>query len=277
MAVYAIGDIQGCFDAMEALLQRIGFTRGEDRLWFTGDLVNRGPQSLDVLRFVSALGDDAICVLGNHDLHLLAVAAGAAKTRPGDTVQEILEAPDRNELLDWLRHRPLLARSSDTGYILVHAGLAPQWDITQATACATEVEQALRADDYTRLLPHLYGNHPDCWDDDMEGWQRLRFISNVFTRMRYCDPRGRLALKEKAPPGQQTKGLLPWFAVPARRSRGHHIVFGHWSALGLCQRHNVLGLDTGCVWGGQLSAARMDVTPVEITSVPCRGHCKPAL
>lgn len=269
MATYVIGDVQGCFDRLLDLLEQIDFSSSRDRLWFTGDLVNRGPQSLDVLRFVSTLGQDVVSVLGNHDLHLLAVARGAARPRQGDTLAAIMRAPDRDELLDWLRRQPLLARDDARGFVLVHAGLLPQWDIPKATALAAEVEQRLRSDLCTELLTQLYGNRPDTWRDDLRGWARLRLITNVLTRIRYCDRRGRLVLGEKAVPGEQPAGLTPWFAVANCRWRSHRIVFGHWSSVGPWQSEDVIALDSGCVWGGQLSAARVDVLPIEITSTPC--------
>ncbi|MDH3690833.1 MAG: symmetrical bis(5'-nucleosyl)-tetraphosphatase [Gammaproteobacteria bacterium] len=273
MAIYAIGDVQGCFDALRTLLDRIGFVPEKDRLWFTGDLVNRGRQSAEVLRLVRDLGDRAVSVLGNHDLHLLAVAIGAKRLRRDDTLTQLLRAGDCDELLHWLRRRPLLVQDTNSRDVLVHAGLLPQWDVNQALALAAEVEQVLQSDAWTDLLPHLYGNHPDQWSDSLQGWDRLRLITNVFTRMRYCSAPGRLALGEKGAPGQQSHGLTPWFAVTDRRCSDCRIIFGHWSDLGLWQDGNVLGLDSGCVWGGRLSAARLDVVPTKIITVSCEGRC----
>lgn len=261
MAIYAIGDVQGCFDELQALLKQIDFHPGRDHLWFTGDLVNRGPKSLQVLRFVKGLASDAVTVLGNHDLHLLAVAEGRERYRYNDTFDDVLNAPDSDELLDWLRHRPLLHHDPRLGYTLVHAGLPPQWDLAQAEACAAEVEVVLRGQRYGEYFEHMYGNQPELWSDDLTGWERLRFITNYFTRLRYCDKDGRLALEEKGAPGSQTDGYLPWFAAPGRRSAGLKIIFGHWSTLGEHTDPGIYPLDTGCVWGGSLTALRLDGEP----------------
>lgn len=258
MATFAVGDVQGCHEELERLLQRIGFDGREDTLWFTGDLVNRGPGSLEVLRFVKGLGHRALCVLGNHDLHLLAVAAGAARLRKDDTLDAVLAAPDRDEILDWLRQLPLLHHDANLGYTLVHAGLPPQWDLALAQTCAHELEAALRGDQHTEFFHHMYGNEPRCWSPDLAGMDRLRFIVNCFTRLRYCDAEGNLDLKAKGAPGSQAPGLLPWFEVPGRKSAELHVLFGHWSTLGEIRDLNVHALDTGCVWGGRLTALRLD-------------------
>ncbi len=258
MAIYAIGDVQGCFDELQTLLKQIGFEAGRDRLWFTGDLVNRGPKSLEVVRFVKNLAGDALTVLGNHDLHLLAVAEGQDRYRYNDTFDDVLNAPDSDELLDWLRHRPLLHHDPKLGYTLIHAGLPPQWDLAQAEACAAEVEAVLRGHRYGEYFEHMYGSQPELWSDDLTDWERLRFITNCFTRLRYCDKDGRLALEEKGAPGSQADGYLPWFTAPARRSAGLNIIFGHWSALGEHTAPGTYPLDTGCVWGGSLTALRLD-------------------
>jgi len=228
-------------------------------LWLVGDLVNRGPRSLDVLRKVRSLGDSVICVLGNHDLHLVAVALAGAKQKRQDTLADILSAPDRDELIHWLRHRPMLHHDATLGYLMIHAGLPPQWDTATAISCARELEDVLR--DRHRcidLLQHMYGDEPDIWSDELQGHGRLRFITNCLTRLRFCHSDGRLALPykgsvEKAPPG-----LVPWFRVPHRRSRDARILFGHWSALGFYAEDNVMNLDTGCVWGSRLTAVRLD-------------------
>jgi bis(5'-nucleosyl)-tetraphosphatase (symmetrical) len=271
MAVYAIGDIQGCGDEFERLLERIQFNPEHDTLWLTGDLVNRGPRSLDVLRWVKSLGDAAITVLGNHDLHLLALAlAPNEKRKAKDTLDDILNAPDRDELLHWLRHQPLLHHDAQLRRTLIHAGLPPQWDLALAQACAREVETALRDIQRAReLFEHMYGDEPDQWRDDLQGMARLRFITNSLTRLRVCTSDGRLKLKEKTPLAELKPGLLPWFRVPQRRSRNERIVFGHWSALGFYDQDNVLGLDTGCVWGGALCAMRLDrsASPVLVKSI----------
>ena len=258
MAVFAVGDIQGCHDELKRLLDRIDFDLAEDTLWFTGDLVNRGSRSLDVLRFVKDLGSRALCVLGNHDLHLLAVAAGTTPSRKNDTLDEVLAAPDREELLHWLRHRPLLHHDAGLGYTLIHAGLPPQWDLAVASDCARELETVLRDASHAEFFRHMYGDQPRRWSPGLEGWDRLRFIVNCFTRMRYCTAGGDLDLKAKGAPGTQPEGQLPWFQVPGRLSRELHILFGHWSTLGEVRGENVHALDTGCVWGGRLSALRLD-------------------
>jgi bis(5'-nucleosyl)-tetraphosphatase (symmetrical) len=268
MAVWAIGDLQGCLVELETLLERIGFTAGRDQLWFVGDLVNRGPASLEALRFVAKLGDDARVVLGNHDLHLLAIARGAAHLRPADrTLQPILEAPDREPLLDWLQSRPVLHHDATLGATMIHAGLPPQWDIAQARRCAAELEAALRGNHSGRLFTSMYGNRPDLWSDDLDGEERLRFITNALTRLRVCDSTGRLLLKHKGPPDRMPPGVVPWFRAPARRWAGARIVCGHWSALGFLDEGGVLALDTGCVWGGTLTACRLDA-PAAPIAVP---------
>lgn len=258
MSTYAIGDIQGCHDALLRLLDRIGFDPADDRLWFTGDLVNRGPQSLDTLRFVAALGDAAITVLGNHDLHLLALAAGTQRQRNGDTLDDILAAPDFAALIDWLRHRPLAHHDSRLDYTLVHAGLAPQWTVADAIALAAEVETCLASPDWIGFMAQMYGNEPSRWDNNLTGADRLRVIVNYLTRMRFCSPDGTLDFAHKGPAGSQPAPLVPWFAAPDRQSAGERIVFGHWSALGAVRQHNVFPLDSGCVWGGGLTALRLD-------------------
>jgi bis(5'-nucleosyl)-tetraphosphatase (symmetrical) len=267
MSVYAIGDVQGCFDPLRALLDKIQFEPAQDRLWFTGDLVNRGPQSLEVLRLVKNLA--AVAVLGNHDLHLLAVACKRAQTTPQDTLDAILSAPDRDDLLDWLRHRPLLHHDPALNYAMVHAGLLPQWDLTKASALAQEVEKVVQGPDYPEIFSYMYGDQPDRWDERLRGWERLRVILNALTRLRYCDREGRMHLAEKGRPGTQPASLLPWFEIPARRSQDTPIVFGHWSALGAWQGRGVVGLDSGCCWGGALTAARLEPGRVEFYHVPC--------
>jgi bis(5'-nucleosyl)-tetraphosphatase (symmetrical) len=268
MATYAVGDVQGCAAELETLLGRLDFSPARDRLWFVGDLVNRGPRSLDVLRLVARLGDAAIAVLGNHDLHLLAVARGHADLHEGDeSLQPILDAPDREQLLDWLQGRPVLHHDSSLGITMLHAGLPPQWDIPLAQRCAAELEQALRSDSSGTLFARMYGNQPDLWRDDLDGADRLRFITNALTRLRACDAEGRLLLKLKGPPERLPAGATPWFRVAGRRSAGSRIVCGHWSALGYLDEGGVLALDTGCVWGGTLAAQRLD-TPSAPIHVP---------
>ncbi|MGE0114032.1 MAG: symmetrical bis(5'-nucleosyl)-tetraphosphatase [Steroidobacteraceae bacterium] len=271
MAVYAIGDIQGCYDEFQQLLHILKFDPARDRLWLTGDLVNRGPRSLATLRLVKSLGDAAITVLGNHDLHLLALALDPqAKRKTKDTLDEVLNAPDRAELLHWLRHRPLLHHDTRLQRTLIHAGLPPQWDLPQAIACARELEQALREADHAReLFQNMYGDEPDRWDENLKGFARLRFITNCLTRLRACTEDGVLKLKAKGSPAQLGPGLYPWFRVPKRRSRMQRIVCGHWSALGFHNADHVLALDTGCIWGGTLCAMRLDQesAPVHVPSI----------
>lgn len=276
MATYAIGDVQGCLDELLALLERLDFDSANDRLWFTGDLVGRGPQSLNTLRFVHGLGAAATLVLGNHDLHCLAQAEGVKLPgRPDETLLEIFTAPDRDLLLDWLRRQPLLHHDPELGFGLIHAGLPPQWDRSTAQACAAEIQTALRTEDYQQFLAAMYGDEPGLWSDSLEGDQRLRFITNCFTRLRYCHADGRLALQDKRAP-QSVKGkLLPWFAVPGRRSADTRWLFGHWSTLGQVgwEQYGVYGLDSGCLWGGALTALCLETA--EITQLPCPGHRKP--
>ncbi len=267
MPVYAIGDVQGCFKALQALLDKIHFNPAQDRLWFTGNLVNRGPKSLEVLRFVKNL--QAVTVLGNHDLHLLAVACKKARIGPEDTLDAVLSAPDREELLDWLRHRPLLHYDQALGYILVHAGLLPQWRLAKALALATEVEKVLQGNDYEALFLHMYGDQPNQWQDALSGWERVRVILNAFTRLRYCDNAGRMRLDEKGKPGNQPAGLFPWFEISSRKSRNTNVIFGHWSTLGAWQGKGVLSLDSGCCWGGALTAARLEPNKIEFFHVSC--------
>lgn len=264
MAIYAIGDVQGCFDELTDLVSKIQFNRERDQLWFVGDLVNRGPKSLEVLRWVRSLGASAIAVLGNHDLHLLAVAFGnQERLRDDDTLDAILQARDCNDLLDWLRQQPLLHHDARLNCTLIHAGLAPQWDLRTAQACAHEVESALRNDGSMKeLFAHMYGNQPDHWTDGLRGPDRLRFIVNCFTRMRVCDAAGHLALKYKGTLKDIPGDLYPWFRAPKRRSEKTTIVCGHWSALDYYDSRgtdeNVIAIDTGCVWGNRLCAVRMD-------------------
>lgn len=262
MATYAIGDVQGCFDELRQLLKNIAFG-SPDRLWFVGDLVNRGPKSLDVLRFVRDLGERAVTVLGNHDLHLVSVFEGFARLREDDTIQDVLEARDARSLVDWLRARPMMHALG--GHAMVHAGLAPQWDLEKALALASEVEAALTGPGHREFLANLYGSKPDEWHDTLEGWDRLRVVVNAMTRMRFCTPGGRMAFAAKGtkPP----RGTRPWYEF---RPRNESIVCGHWSALGLKIRRNVALLDSGCVWGGPLSAFRLEDRAV--FQVPCPGY-----
>jgi len=255
MAIYAIGDVQGCYAALLRLLDKCRFDPARDKLWLVGDLVNRGPHSLAVLRFVKSLGKRAVTVLGNHDLSLLVIAAGHGKPHHGDTIDAILRAPDRDELLHWLRHRKLM--HAGNGYAMVHAGLLPQWTIKQALACAGEVEAALQGDDHDEFLGQMYGNKPARWRDSLRGYDRLRCITNVFARMRLCTPEGRLEFTHKGNPTGMPRGYLPWFEIPGRRSRRTPVIFGHWASLGLYTGSNVFAIDTGCIWGRELTALRL--------------------
>ena len=273
MARFAIGDVQGCADELRALLERLKFSADRDQLWFVGDLVNRGPQSLECLRLIRSLSDNAVVVLGNHDLHLLARAYGAElRDNPGDTLSEVLRAPDRGSLLQWLLERPLAYQDPTRGELLVHAGLVPQWTVAQTLSLSREVQAALLADP-EQFFEHMYGDRPDQWTQQLRGTDRLRFVVNTLTRLRVCSPEGRVALKTKGPPRAGT-ALLPWFEVPGRASRDTRIVFGHWSTLGYVNAHGVIGLDTGCVWGGSLTAVNLD-EPIRPISVPCAGYQEP--
>lgn len=260
MALYAVGDVQGCLGPLKCLLDRAAFDPARDRLWLVGDLVNRGPQSLDTLRFLFAMRDSVVSVLGNHDLHLLAVAHNIERLKKGDTLREILDAPDRDDLLDWLRRLPLVHHDAERQITLVHAGIPPQWSLKKALKRAAEVEEALRDDARLPLfLDGMYGNEPDRWDSELRGVARLRTITNYFTRMRFCTADGRLDLKSKEGLGSAPKGFAPWFSHPERRMRGQRIIFGHWAALeGRCDEPGVQALDSGCVWGGALTLLDVD-------------------
>jgi len=271
MAVYAIGDIQGCYEELQSLLELIQFNPQQDCLWFAGDLVNRGPQSLETLRFIKGLGDHAVSVLGNHDLHLIAAAHGYPLGSDDHTLDAILTAPDRDELINWLRQQPLLHHDAALGYTMIHAGLPPQWDLALAQSCAREVETALRSDNIVGFIEHMYGNKPRLWSDELSGWKRLRFTVNCLTRLRFCDDQGRLEFKYKGPPGSQPAEFRPWFELPDRRSRELNIVFGHWSTLGKRNDPGVFPLDTACLWGGELTALRIDTTP-QWFRLPCAGR-----
>jgi bis(5'-nucleosyl)-tetraphosphatase (symmetrical) len=265
MAIYAVGDIQGCYTELVRLLEKIRFDPTSDKLWLVGDLVNRGADSLQVLRLVKSLGDSAITVLGNHDLHLLAVAYGQGRLHRGDTLDEILNAPDREELLTWLRHQRLLHVEGE--FVLVHAGLLPAWTVAQANSLACEVESALQGADFVDFLAHMYGNQPNAWDDALTGYKRLRVITNALTRMRICTERGKMEFDFKAEQQNIPEGYRPWFDIAGRASSNATVIFGHWSALGLMIKPNAVALDTGCLWGGPLTAIRLDDR--EIIQVDC--------
>lgn len=272
MAVFAIGDVQGCADALKSLLERVRFDPAEDQLWFAGDLVNRGPQSLEVLRFVRGLGDRAVSVLGNHDLHLLAMSQGVRAV--SQSLATVLHAEDGPELIDWLRARPLMHHDPRLGYVLVHAGLYPAWTLEEAAGYAREVETALGGEEYVELLGGMYGNEPRRWSDDLTGIDRHRAIINIFTRMRFVTADGALDFRHNGGPGSQPKGLVPWFLAPGRRNADEHILFGHWSTLGEVDVPNIYPLDTGCVWGGKLTAMRLDGEGGWV-SMPCPQYKKP--
>jgi bis(5'-nucleosyl)-tetraphosphatase (symmetrical) len=268
MATYAVGDVQGCFSELEQLLQLIDFNQHGDQLWFVGDLVNRGPESLETIRFIKSLGDSARCVLGNHDVHLVACHAGVQSCKPGSSLRPVLDSPDVVDIIDWLRNRPLLHHDADLNWTMVHAGLLPQWDLAEAVSCAREVEKQLQSDDYIEFLGHAYGNTPDRWQAGLEQQDRWRVILNAFTRLRLCNLEGAMDFKYKGPLGAQSSDLHAWFDVP-RKSDHLRILFGHWSALGFMQTDKLLALDTGCLWGNQLTAARIDIDPVKIYSIEC--------
>lgn len=265
MATYAIGDLQGCLAPLERLLQALAFDRARDRLWFVGDLVNRGPDSLGCLRFVRGLGDSAVAVLGNHDLHLLCVAAGVARSRKRDTLQPVLDAPDRAELLEWLRTRPLL--HVEGAYAMVHAGLLPEWGVAEARALAGEVEACLAGPEWLSFLAVLYGNEPSRWDTRLVGYDRLRTIVNAMTRLRVLRADGAMDLAFKGEPHESSGESIAWFDMPGRQSATHTLVCGHWSALGLRVTDAVISLDSGCVWGRALTAIRLEDR--QVFQVPC--------
>lgn len=257
MATYIVGDIQGCFDELQRLLEKVSFSAKKDQLWLAGDLVARGPKSLETLRFVKSLGASAIVVLGNHDLHLLAVAHGIKKVKDKDRTAPIFTAPDKEELLAWLAQQPLMAEHDE--FVMCHAGISPQWNLKTARKCAREVERIIQSEELPWLLKNMYSNQPDSWDDSLQGLDRYRYIINAFTRMRFCFPNGRLDMDCKLPP-QQVSGneLIPWFDVPKRIHLNKAVLFGHWAALQGYMNNEVIGLDTGCVWGGSLTMIRWE-------------------
>lgn len=274
MTTYAVGDLQGCLQPLQCLLREVAFDPSEDKLWLVGDLVNRGPQSLETLRFLYAMRDSLVCVLGNHDLHLLAVAHNIERLKKSDTLQEILAAPDRTELIDWLRQQKLLHYDAERDCILVHAGIPPQWTLAKALKRAAEVEAALQDEQRLPLfLEGMYGNQPTLWDKDLQGVTRLRVITNYFTRMRFCTPAGELEFNSKEGLDSAPAGFAPWFSYPERKTRAHKIVFGHWAALeGQCTAANVLALDTGCVWGGRMTLLNLDSGAIHQCSCATTGN-----
>jgi bis(5'-nucleosyl)-tetraphosphatase (symmetrical) len=270
---YLMGDVQGCCDALARMLAKIGFSASRDRLHVLGDLVNRGPQSLATLRHLRGLGDAATCLLGNHDLHLLAVAYGVRPQHKSDTLTDILEAPDRDAWLDWLRQRRMAL--FEHGWLMVHAGVVPQWDAATTLQLAGEVEQQLRGPDLGAFLHVMYGNEPARWSESLSGHARLRFAVNVLTRIRFVMADGTLDLQSKEGAGGAPPGCVAWFDAPDRQTAGTPIAFGHWSTLGLVNRPDLLALDTGCVWGGQLTAVRIDGGRREVIQVECEQAQRP--
>lgn len=271
MSVYAIGDLQGCYDPFRRLLDTIEFEPDRDELWLTGDLVNRGPKSLKTLRYVRSLGAAAITVLGNHDLHLLALAHDIRYSGDKfDSLWKVLAADDCDELLDWLRCRPLAHFDKQLNTLMVHAGVPPQWTVKKTLARAREVEEELKGDDYEEFLANMYGNSPRRWTSGLSGQKRLRIIVNALTRMRMVDEDGRLDFTHTGPPETAGKGLVPWFRAENARWRGSRVVFGHWSALGLIVEPELIAVDTGCVWGRDLTAVRLNKKP-KVFKVGCGG------
>jgi bis(5'-nucleosyl)-tetraphosphatase (symmetrical) len=264
---YLIGDVQGCCGALDRLLAKIDFSASRDHIYVLGDLVNRGPQSLETLRRLSGFGDSATCLLGNHDLNLLAVAQGVRKLHKGDTTQEILDAPDREAWLGWLRRQRMAV--FEHGWLMVHAGVVPQWDVAQTLKLAAEVEALLQGDGLGDFLPDMYGDQPARWSESLTGAARWRFIINVLTRTRFVAVDGTLDLVTKDGTDGAPPGFYPWFEAPQRRTQGTPIAFGHWATLGLVNRPDLLALDTGCVWGRSLSAARIDGGKREVIQVDC--------
>lgn len=279
MTTWAIGDLQGCYDATCRLLDAIHFDPTRDHLWFCGDLVNRGGQSLQTLRLVKSLDIHSEVVLGNHDLSLLAISLRREEdqARVNPDLREILFAPDRDELLEWLRMRRLIHVDRRLGWAMVHAGLAPRWTVDIALRHAEEVHQRLHGKQFGKLLSGMYGNQPDTFHPRLAGQDRMRAIINTFTRMRFCSPRGTIAFDDKGPPGSQKPGIYPWFSVPGHAPRGMNIVFGHWSTLGLSISHNTVGLDTGCVWGGKLTAMALDEETPRFVQVSGKENGAPAV
>jgi bis(5'-nucleosyl)-tetraphosphatase (symmetrical) len=271
--ILLVGDIQGCCDAFDELLDAAGFSPSRDHLVALGDLVNRGPQSLRVLQRMRALGNAATCLLGNHDLHLLAVAQGVRPLHRSDTLNDILASPERDAWIDWVRARPLAVQQG--GWLCVHAGVPPQWDVAQALALADEVQAMLRGPQLEGFLQGMYGNDPSCWNEGLVGADRWRFVINALTRMRFCDAHGTLDFKTKEGADAAPPGHVPWFEHPQRRTRGTPIAFGHWSTLGLVSRPDLLALDTGCVWGGALTAVRVDGGRREVIQVACAQSQRP--
>ena len=272
--IYAVGDVQGCLQPLRRLIRKSPIDLETDQLWFVGDLINRGPQSLESLRYIKALseqmGERMRVVLGNHDLHLLALAHGVRKTALTPGMEEILEARDRIDLLEWLRHQPLLIRDSQSKSVLVHAGVYPAWRIKQAAQYAREVETILQGPDYLKLLRKMYGKRPTKWSDDLQGWERNRFIINAMTRMRFCTRKGGLNFSNADSPGRQSRMLYPWYDLDLVPRKNWRIVFGHWSSAGAWFDGNHVALDSGCVWGEAMTMARIDMRKIIFYKTACK-------
>ncbi len=276
MAIYAIGDVQGCFDELVALLDKISFDKSKDSLWLTGDLINRGPNSLETLRYIKNLGDSTNSVLGNHDLHILAMALTPDKNNKSkninNDIKRLLDAPDCDELLTWLRMRPLIHHDITNNFVITHAGIYPQWTLDQAISTAHATETMIQSDDFITFLDEMYGNKPTLWNEDLSGTEKKRFAINAFTRMRFCDKDYNLLFDYKRDLKNKPAGYIPWYDLPRKTPQNTTIVFGHWSALGLMHTNNILSLDTGCLWGGDLTAAQLDGPEITITSISCKNN-----
>lgn len=275
MTTYAIGDVQGCYDSLRRLLDKLTFDPSTDYVWFAGDIINRGPQSLETLRFIISLGNSARTILGNHECHFLASARGHKTPYKTDTFQDIINANNASELIDWVRTRPFLYHDASLGYSMVHAGLPPQWSLVDAKQYAKELQDVFRSNAIDDFLAAMYGNEPTKWNAALSGNERLRFMVNCFTRLRFMTHKGELELKEKNTPSVNTEHLTPWFKVPARKTASDKILFGHWSTLGLNRQNNTICLDTGCLWGGQLSALKLDGSE-EVISLDCEQSFAPS-
>lgn len=271
MSLFVIGDIQGCFDELQELVDYIAFNPKKDQLWFVGDLVNRGPKSLETLRWVKSLGNSAVTVLGNHDLHLLAAYIGAKEIRTTSSLYPTLQAKDIDELVNWLRKQSLMCYNKTFKFAMVHAGLAPQWTIKDALRYAKEVEKVLRSKKYKDFLFNMYGDKPNQWDGRLKGWNRLRTITNFMTRMRYCNNKGVMSFADKGPIGTQSSRMKPWYEISSRNSQDTTIVFGHWSTLGYIHDHNIISTDTGCLWGGALTAVKIELEYLTIYQLNCKA------
>lgn len=268
MSIYAIGDVQGCYRQLKDLLVKLDFKSDKDQVWFAGDIVNRGPDSLKTLRFIKSLEENAITVLGNHDLHLLAIANGRGKQGKKDTIQSIIDARDSDVLLDWLSHRPLMHYHEKHHVCMVHAGIHPDWSLEQALSCANEVESMLQSAKSHEFFHHMYGDKPAKWSKNLEGWDRLRFITNCFTRMRYIDDKNKLCMKEKGAPVKKPAGIYPWFEFEGK-TKDLNIIFGHWSTLKDPKLKHLYPIDTGCLWGGKLTALKVNKKMVKRKTIKC--------